>query len=112
VSAVGLPTLSDWLFQVEGINLRTLRPSRTRKQKLAFFALSVHGPPMHRQFDPQDYAVVVKLRANTATPWKWEIYCAGKRLPVAHSETFFASRGSASSAGKEALNQLLQKLTA
>ena len=54
----------------------------------------------------------MKLRANTATPWKWEIYCAGKRLPVAHSETFFASRGAASSAGKEALNQLLEKLTA
>ena len=67
---------------------------------------------MLKDFDPTDYSVVVKSRAPLPKPWRWEIYCAGKRLPVAHSETFFASRGSASAAGKEALNQLLEKLTA
>ena len=80
--------------------------------KLAFSASSAHCPPMHREFDPQDYAVVAKLRSNSSAPWKWEIYCAGKRLPIAQSETFFASRGAANAAGKEALNQLLERLTA
>ena len=67
---------------------------------------------MRRDFDPDDYAVVVKLRANTSTPWKWEIYCAGKRLPIAQSDSFFASRGTAQTAGKQALKQLLQKVEA
>lgn len=68
---------------------------------------------MHPEFDPQDYAVVAKLRSNSSSaPWKWEIYCAGKRLPVAQSETFFASRGAAHTAGKEALSRLLERLTA
>jgi hypothetical protein len=67
---------------------------------------------MRRDFDPDDYAVVVKLRANTATPWKWEIYCAGKRLPIEQSDQFFASRGAAQTAGKDALKQLMRKLGA
>jgi hypothetical protein len=67
---------------------------------------------MRREFDPEDYAVVVKLRANSATPWKWEIYCAGKRLPVEQSQMFFATRGAAHTAGKMALDQLLQRLSA
>lgn len=64
---------------------------------------------MHRNFDPEDYAVVVKLRANPPTPWRWEIYCAGKRLPVEQSGVCFASRGTAHTAGKEALARLLDR---
>jgi hypothetical protein len=67
---------------------------------------------MHRDFDPEDYAVVVKLRASPPSPWRWEIYCAGKRLPVEQSETLFESRGAAQVAGKNALAQLLAKLSA
>jgi hypothetical protein len=104
--------LGDWLFQVEEINPRSDAAWPHAHAKLAILASSAHGQIMNRLFDPQDYAVVVKLRSNTSTPWKWEIYCAGKRLPVAQSETFFATRGAASSAGKEALNQLLERLTA
>lgn len=66
--------------------------------------------PMHRNFDPEDYAVVVKLRANPPTPWRWEIYCAGKRLPIEQSDVCFASRGAAHTAGKEALARLLDRL--
>jgi hypothetical protein len=67
---------------------------------------------MRRDFDPDDYSVVVKLRADPPTPWKWEIYCAGKRLPVERSETFFASSGAAHSAGEKALTQLIARLSA
>jgi hypothetical protein len=67
---------------------------------------------MHLAFDPDDYAVVVKLRADPPRPWRWEIYCAGKRLPVVHSEGLFESRGEAHKAGKQALEQLIAKLSA
>jgi hypothetical protein len=56
--------------------------------------------------------LVAKLRANPPNPWKWEIYCAGKRLPVEQSSTYFDSRGSAQAAGKKALTELLARLSA
>ena len=67
---------------------------------------------MRRDFDPDDYAVVVKLRAIPPNPWRWEIYCAGKRLPIEQSDKLFDSRGAAQVAGKKALTQLLAKLSA
>ena len=65
---------------------------------------------MRSDFDPDDYSVVVKLRGGPPTPWKWEIYCAGKQMPVERSTTFFQSRGTAHVAGKEALAKLIDKL--
>jgi len=62
---------------------------------------------MRDDFDPTDYSVVVKQRAPLPNPWRWEIYCAGKRLPVERSSIFFQTRGSASLAGQEALTRLL-----
>ena len=67
---------------------------------------------MCHSFDPGDYAVAVKLRAPPPSPWKWEIYCAGKRLPVERSDAFFATREAVQVAGKQALTQLLAKLSA
>jgi len=67
---------------------------------------------MNRFFDPDDYAVVTKLRAQPPNPWKWEIYCAGKRLPIEQSATFYESRSAAQTAGKQALTQLMAKLSA
>ena len=78
---------------------------------LAFFGLPGHKPSMRRDFDPEDYALVAKLRANPPNPWKWEIYCAGKRLPIEQSDTYFESRGAAQQAGKKALTELLAKLS-
>ena len=66
---------------------------------------------MDRDFDRDDYTVVVKLRADSATPWKWEIYRAGNRLPVERSPTFFPTPGTAYAAGKEALARFVDKLT-
>ncbi len=65
---------------------------------------------MHRSFDREDYAVVVKLRADPPRPWRWEIYCAGKRQPIERSEDFFTSRGAAQASGKAALTRLIDKL--
>jgi len=66
---------------------------------------------MRRDFDPEDYAVVVKLRAQPPNPWRWEIYCAGKRLPIERSPDFFESRGTAHMAGKQALTRLIERLS-
>jgi hypothetical protein len=65
---------------------------------------------MRRDFDPEDYALIVKLRANPPKPWRWEIYCAGKRQPIKHSEELFGSREAAQKAGKVALENLLTRL--
>jgi len=65
---------------------------------------------MRCDFDRDDYAVVVKLRGDPPRPWRWEIYCAGKRLPVERSEHLFASRGAAQASGKAALTRLIDKL--
>jgi hypothetical protein len=67
---------------------------------------------MHRDFDPDDYAIVVKLRANPPAPWRWEIYCAGKRLPIEYSPNLFETREAAQAAGKKAFKQLIAKLSA
>jgi hypothetical protein len=66
---------------------------------------------MRRDFDPEDYSVVVKLREALPNPWKWEIYCAGKRLPIEQSKAPFATRGAAQAEGKQALQQLLARLS-
>jgi hypothetical protein len=79
---------------------------------LAFFGDRAHMCGMSKNFDPTDYSVVVKNRAPLPKPWRWEIYCAGKRQPIQRSEVFFESREQASSTGKEALKNLLERLQA
>src|SRR5205823_14779459 len=58
---------------------------------------------MLKDFDPTDYSIVVKSRAPLPRPWRWEIYCAGKRQPIKRSDVLFESREKASATGKEAL---------
>jgi len=65
---------------------------------------------MLKDFDPSDYSIVVKSRAPLPKPWRWEIYCAGKRQPIQRSDVLFESRQQASAVGKEALARLLEKL--
>jgi hypothetical protein len=67
---------------------------------------------MRRNFDPTDYSMVVKHRGLLPNPWRWEIYCAGKRQPIERSSVFFSSREKASLVGKEALGHLLDKFRA
>jgi hypothetical protein len=61
-------------------------------------------------FDQDDYSVVVKLRAPLPSPWRWEIYRAGKSNPVKHAPVHFSTMAAANRAGREALKQLLDKL--
>jgi hypothetical protein len=61
-------------------------------------------------FDASDYSVVVKHRGRLPSPWRWEIYRAGKRRPLDQSPTFFASREAASIEGKRALARLIERV--
>jgi hypothetical protein len=57
--------------------------------------------------DHADFSVVVKDSAPAPKSWRWEIYRAGRRSPIAHSKDFFESITQAEHAGKVALRQLL-----
>ena len=63
-------------------------------------------------FDQTDFSVVVKNRAPPPNPWRWEIYRAGRRSPIQQSRIYFDTMAVANRAGKEALKQLLEKLSA
>ena len=54
---------------------------------------------MIEEFDPTDYAFVVKRRGTPQKPWRWEIYCAGKSAPVERSPIFFESMAEAAKEG-------------
>ena len=62
-------------------------------------------------FDRADYSVVVKKRAPLPNSWRWEIYRAGRSNPVKQSPVYFHTMVTANRAGKEALQQLLDKLS-
>jgi hypothetical protein len=60
--------------------------------------------------DSSDYSVVVKHRAKPPSPWRWEIYCAGRKTPIVNSPVYFPTMAAANKAGKEALKLLLKDL--
>jgi hypothetical protein len=64
---------------------------------------------MMMPFDQSDYSVVVKHRAPPPTPWRWEIYRAGRASAIEQSSTFFPTMAAAGRAGKQALKQFLDK---
>jgi hypothetical protein len=57
-----------------------------------------------------DFSVVIKSRGKLPTPWKWEIYRAGRSSAVAQSSEFFATAGAAKRAGDRAFVETLEKL--
>jgi len=59
------------------------------------------------EFAPADFSVVVKRRGSPPKPWRWEIYCACKAVPVKRSPVFFDSAAAAAKEGKRALTHLL-----
>ena len=93
-----------------GLTLTEKSPAGPNRA-LAFRRDRAHMCVMLKDFDPTDYSIVVKSRAPLPRPWRWEIYCAGKRQPIQRSDVFFESREKASATGKEALARLLEKLT-
>ncbi len=64
------------------------------------------------RFDRTDYSVVVKNMAPPPNAWRWEIYRAGRSSPVRQSNSYFPTMVAASKSGKEALKQLLDKISA
>ena len=64
------------------------------------------------EFDPADYAVIVKIRGTGDKPWKWEITAPGKKQPVRQSSESFESMSAALRAGREALRVFLQRVAA
>ena len=95
---------------MRGLTLVEKSPAATNRA-LAIRRDRAHMCVMLKDFDPTDYSIVVKSRAPLPKPWRWEIYCAGKRQPIQRSDVFFELREKASATGKEALARLLEKLT-
>ena len=56
-----------------------------------------------------DFSVVVKNRGRLPSPWKWEIYRAGRNSPVKQSEVYFTTVGEANRAGRKALTLFLSE---
>ena len=56
-----------------------------------------------------DFSVVVKSRGRPPSPWKWEIYRAGRKSPIKQSEVYFSSMAEAHRAGKKALGLFLSE---
>jgi hypothetical protein len=56
-----------------------------------------------------DFSVVIKSRGKLPTPWKWEIYRAGRSSAVAQSSEFFATASAAKKAGDRAFVEMLEK---
>ena len=63
-------------------------------------------------YERADYSIVVKNRAPPPKAWRWEIYRAGNVSPIKQSSVYFDTTAAARRAGKEALNELLNKLFA
>jgi hypothetical protein len=59
--------------------------------------------------DHPDFSVVVKNRGRLPSPWKWEIYRAGRNSPVKQSEVNFSTVTDANRAGKKALGLFLSE---
>ena len=73
---------------MRGLTLAEKSPAATNRA-LAIFRDRAHMCVMLKDFDPTDYSIVVKSRAPLPKPWRWEIYCAGKRQPIQRSDVFF-----------------------
>jgi len=59
--------------------------------------------------DYSDFSVVVKNRGRFPSPWKWEIYRAGRNSPIKQSEAFFSTITEANRAGRKALSLFLSE---
>jgi hypothetical protein len=67
------------------------------------------GYPEASMTDHPDFSVVVKNRGRPPSPWKWEIYRAGRASPVKQSEDYFSSVTEANRVGKKALSLFLSE---
>ena len=82
---------------------------RTHEGPLRYTGATHICDSMIMPFDQSDYSVVIKRRAPPPTPWRWEIYRAGRASAIEQSSTFFPTMAAAGSAGKQALKRFLDK---
>jgi hypothetical protein len=88
-------------------------PSHCRQPPLELAGARRIGSSMEKlPYQRTDYSVVVKNRASPPKLWRWEIYRAGNAHRIKQSSIYFDSVLGARRAGKEALQQLLDKLFA
>lgn len=59
--------------------------------------------------DHSDFSVVVKNRGRSPSPWKWEIYRAGRNSAIKQSEVSFSTVTEANRAGRKALGLFLSE---
>lgn len=59
--------------------------------------------------DHSDFSVVVKNRERSPSPWKWEIYRAGRNSAIKQSEVSFSTVTEANRAGRKALGLFLSE---
>ena len=57
----------------------------------------------------KDFSVLVRCRAPSPKPWRWEIYRQGRKSPIEFSKVFFETISEASRAGERALALLLSE---
>jgi hypothetical protein len=63
------------------------------------------------ELGPNDYHVAVRRREHSATPWRWEIWAAGKTKACDQSAVHYASMSEAMREGKAALRSLIESLS-
>jgi hypothetical protein len=66
----------------------------------------------HAKFQPRRLCRCRQASRRSAIALEWEIYCAGKRLPIERSSSFFATMETAHTEGKKALTELIDRLEA
>jgi hypothetical protein len=62
---------------------------------------------MIERFVSADYSVAVRRNRKPRDSWRWEIYRAGKSIPLSGHKATFKTMAAATRAGKVALKQLL-----
>jgi hypothetical protein len=56
--------------------------------------------------EPGDFHLAVRRQYHPRTPWRWEIWAAGRSRPVEQSKQLFATMSEATRQGKAALRRL------
>jgi hypothetical protein len=65
--------------------------------------------PNELNVEPGDYHVAVRRRDHSETPWRWEIWVAGRSKSVQQSRAHFDTMSEAAKQGKAALKAFLRK---
>ena len=76
---------------------------------VAFAGSLAHISAMPLRFNRADYSVAVKRKSESQNFWRWQIWRAGRLIPLEQSSASFDTMAAATRAGKDALKQFLDK---